>query len=117
MKFANATNINRKSGKEGVMRTLILFLLTASMAFAQETRRTATLPSPNPADDTKQNSPQVPDVYAVTGHFDRVVVLRFKYKTDLLAGLQKDGEAGEYPQRGHSFGHRIGAGLSGSPGE
>jgi len=88
MKFVNATDINRKSGKEGVMRTLLLFL-AVSVAFAQETRRTTTLPSPNPADDTKANSPQVPDVYAVTGHFDRVVVLRFKYKTDLLAGLQK----------------------------
>jgi predicted DNA-binding protein with PD1-like motif len=89
MKFANATNINRKSGEEGVMRTLILFLLAACVAFAQETRRTTTLPSPNPADDTKPNNPQVPDVYAVSGHFDHVVVLRLKYKTDLLAGLQK----------------------------
>jgi uncharacterized protein len=71
------------------MRALILFLLAASVCFAQETRRTTTLPSPNPADDAKPNNPQVPDVYAITGHFDRVVVLRFKYKTDLLAGLQK----------------------------
>lgn len=71
------------------MRALILFLLAASVGFAQETRRTTTLPSPNPADDTKPNNPQVPDVYAISGHFDRVVVLRFKYKTDLLAGLQK----------------------------
>jgi uncharacterized protein len=71
------------------MRTLILFLLAASVGFAQETRRTATLPSSNPADDSKPNNPQVPDVYAVSGHFDRVVVLRLKYKTDLLAGLQK----------------------------
>jgi uncharacterized protein len=70
------------------MRTLLLLFLAVNVAFAQETRRTTTLPSPNPADDTKPNSPQVPDVYAVTGHFDRVVVLRFKYKTDLLAGLQ-----------------------------
>jgi uncharacterized protein len=89
MKFANATNINRKSGEEGVMRTLILIFLAVSVSFAQETRRTATLPSPNPADDTKPNSPQVPDVYTVSGHFDRVVVLRLKYKTDLLAGMQK----------------------------
>ena len=89
MKFANATNINRKSGEEGVMRALILFFLAVSVAFAQETRRTTTLPSPNPADDTKPNNPQIPDVYAVSGHFDRVVVLRFKYKTDLLAGMQK----------------------------
>jgi predicted DNA-binding protein with PD1-like motif len=71
------------------MRTLILLLLAVSGAFAQETRRTTTLPSPNPADDAKPNSPQVPDVYSVSGHFDRVVVLRFKYQTDLLAGMQK----------------------------
>ena len=69
------------------MRTLLLFVLTASMTFAQETRRTVT--NPHPADDARPNSDQVPDVYAITGHFDRVVVLRFKYKTDLLAGLQK----------------------------
>jgi predicted DNA-binding protein with PD1-like motif len=30
----------------------------------------------------------VPDVYAITGKFDRVVVLRFKYMADLLAGLE-----------------------------
>src|ERR1700740_1380449 len=76
-------------GREGVMRTFILFLLAASVTFAQESRRTTTLPSPNPSDDTKPHSPQVPDVYAVSGHFDRVVVLRFKYQTDLLAGMQK----------------------------
>jgi predicted DNA-binding protein with PD1-like motif len=71
------------------MRTLILFFLAVSVVSGQETRRTATLPSSNPADDSKPNDPKVPDVYAVTGHFDRVVVLRFKYKTDLLAGMQK----------------------------
>jgi uncharacterized protein len=72
-----------------VMRTLIPLVLTTSMTVAQESRRTSINPSPNPADDTKPNSDQVPDVYAVTGHFDRIVVLRFKYQTDLLAGLKK----------------------------
>jgi uncharacterized protein len=71
------------------MRMLLLLVLTASISFAQETRQTNTRPSPNPADDAKANSSQVPDVYAITGHFDRIVVLRFKYKTDLLAGMQK----------------------------
>jgi hypothetical protein len=71
------------------MRMLILFVLTASISFAQETRQTNIRHSVNPADDTKANSDQVPDVYAITGHFDRIVVLRFKYKTDLLAGLEK----------------------------
>jgi len=71
------------------MRMLLLFVLTASISFAQETRQTNIRRSANPADDTKANSDQVPDVYAITGHFDRIVVLRFKYKTDLLAGLEK----------------------------
>jgi predicted DNA-binding protein with PD1-like motif len=71
------------------MRRLILLLTITSMALAQETRRTIVNPSPNPAEDARANSGQVPDVYAITGHFDRIVVLRFKYQTDLLAGLQK----------------------------
>jgi predicted DNA-binding protein with PD1-like motif len=70
--------------------TVALFALAAStMLAAQETRQTEVNPSPNPADDAKQNSSAVPDVYAITGHFDRVVVLRFKYKADLLAGMQQ----------------------------
>src|SRR5580704_4684207 len=71
------------------MRMLVLLVLTGSMAFAQETRRTIINPSPNPADDARANSDHVPDVYPITGHFDRIVVLRFKYKTDLLAGMEK----------------------------
>ena len=70
--------------------TLALLALAAStLLAAQETRRTEVNPSPNPADDAKENSSAVPDVYALTGHFDRIVILRFKYKTDLLAGLQQ----------------------------
>jgi predicted DNA-binding protein with PD1-like motif len=67
----------------------ILALLATSLLTAQETRRTIVNPSPNPADDAKENSAAVPDVYAITGHFDRIVVLRFKYKADLLAGMQQ----------------------------
>jgi uncharacterized protein len=71
------------------MKLFILFVMMASMMFAQETRRETVNASPNPADDTKANSGKVPDVYAITGHFDRIVVLRFKYQTDLLAGMEK----------------------------
>ncbi len=46
-------------------------------------------PSPNPADDRKSNSDQVPDAYALTSHFERVVILRFKFGSDLLAGFEK----------------------------
>jgi predicted DNA-binding protein with PD1-like motif len=66
-----------------------LALMTTGLLSAQETRRTNVNPSANPADDAKENSSAVPDVYALTGHFDRIVVLRFKYKADLLAGMEK----------------------------
>src|ERR1700681_2848239 len=41
-----------------------------------------------PADDSKANSEKVPDAYAISGQFERVLVLRFKYQTDLLAGIE-----------------------------
>ena len=31
----------------------------------------------------------MPDVYAVAGRFDRILTLRFKFDTDLLAGIEK----------------------------
>lgn len=68
---------------------LWIWLLASAVLVAQETRREIVNPSPNPADDTKANSNLVPDVYAITGHFERIVILRFKYDTDLLAGMQK----------------------------
>lgn len=73
------------------MKILILSLLlfTSLLAAAQETRREVVHQSANPADDRKPNSGQVPDVSAVSGNLKRVVVLRFKYGTDLLAGLQR----------------------------
>ena len=67
----------------------MLALFATSLLCAQETRRTEVHASPNPADDAKENSSAVPDVYALSGHFDRIVVLRFKYKSDLLAGLEE----------------------------
>ncbi|MGA2798613.1 MAG: PPC domain-containing DNA-binding protein [Thermoguttaceae bacterium] len=73
------------------MRTLIqilVFLAIASAASAQTTRTERTSPA-MPAEDSKPNSDAVPDVYAINGQFERIVVLRFKYKTDLLAGLER----------------------------
>src|SRR6185312_790558 len=70
------------------MRIALLLLLVA-LASAQQTRREQTNRSTNPADDLKPNSDAVPDVYAITGQFDRIVTLRFKFGTDLLAGLEK----------------------------
>jgi len=68
---------------------LTLVLAAASVCAAQETRRTVTNPSPNPKDDTKPNSSSVPDAYALIGRFDRIVVIRLKARTNLLAGIAK----------------------------
>ncbi len=78
------------SARVSFMNKLILLLLTAALSLAaQETRREAVHASTNPADDTRPNSDRVPDVYAIDVRLERVVVLRFKFGTDLLAGLEK----------------------------
>lgn len=56
---------------------------------AQESRHEIVNAAPTPAQDAKENSASVPDVYALSGKFDRVVILRFKFDTDLLAGMEK----------------------------
>jgi len=71
------------------MRISICLLACAVVAAAQETRREIVNAAPTPALDAKANSSEVPDVYAVNSQFERVVVLRFKYQTDLLAGLER----------------------------
>lgn len=72
-----------------VSRLALIVFAAVALLSAQETRRTEVHPAPTPAGDSKPNSSAVPDVYAITGHFDRVVVLRFKYKAELLDGLTK----------------------------
>lgn len=71
------------------MKTLSLLLIIALAGFAQETRHEIVNPSPAPGADAKPNSGKVPEVYAINGHFERIVILRFKYDTDLLAGIRK----------------------------
>ena len=68
---------------------IISFLVLAAVLPAQQSRREVTNPSTNPADDTKPNSNSVPDVSAISTQFDRILILRFKYDTDLLAGIEK----------------------------
>lgn len=66
----------------------ILLLATQGLLSASETR-TEVVRTTTPAEDSKPNSPSVPDVYAIDAKLDRVIVLRFKYETDLLAGLER----------------------------
>ena len=68
---------------------LLSTLFAMAGAAAAEQTRTEVVKPTTPHDDSKPNSEQVPDVYAITGQFDRIVVLRFKYQADLLAGIEK----------------------------
>ena len=71
-----------------IPRAASLALCAATFATAQVTKTDVFKPT-TPKDDSKANSPEVPDVYAISGDIKRVVVLRFKYQADLLAGLEK----------------------------
>jgi|SRR5208283_3474923 len=72
------------------MRKLIVSAVAfLSLAAAQETRREITNTAPTPAEDARPNSAQVPDVYAISSQFQRVLIFRFKYQADLLAGLEQ----------------------------
>lgn len=72
------------------MRKLIAIvglLAISGIVVAQQTRTEVTKATA-PADDSKPNSDTVPQVYALGGQFERILVLRFKYEADLLAGLE-----------------------------
>jgi len=69
------------------MRTAIFLAVLVSFgAGAQVTRHDTESPQ---AFSPKPNSPDVPSAIAVTTQFERVVILRFKYDTELLEGLQE----------------------------
>jgi predicted DNA-binding protein with PD1-like motif len=74
--------------KTPVSLFILSLAVTCSSLAAQETRTEITK-STTPFDDSKPNSDQVPEAYAISGQFERVLVLRFKYETDLLAGMEK----------------------------
>ena len=70
-----------------LLATLTLAAMTGNLA-AQQTRVEVTMPT-TAHDDSKPNSDAVPEAVAISGQFERVVVLRFKHQTDILAAIQK----------------------------
>jgi predicted DNA-binding protein with PD1-like motif len=71
------------------MKLLILTIVLSSVLMSQETRHEIVNAAPTPEGDTKPNSDKVPDVYALSGNFARVLVLRFKFGVDLLDGIKR----------------------------
>jgi len=88
--FTRVTIIRRANLWSFAMRPVVFILLLAItlVASAKETRDEVTNATTS-AEDSKLNSDSVPDVYAVEGKFERIIVLRFKYQADLLKGLEQ----------------------------
>ncbi len=63
-------------------------LASSAVARPEQTRKEVTNPT-TPAEDARPNSDKVPDVFALSGQFERILIWRFKYEADLLAGLEK----------------------------
>jgi len=68
---------------------LAAMLAVSVCCLAQQTRREVVGNAANAAGHTKPNNPHVPDALAFDAHFERVLVLRFKYNTDLLAEINR----------------------------
>ncbi len=69
------------------LKIVALTALATTLAGAQQTRNFITKRT-SELQDSKPNSPEVPEGYATSGQFARVVVFRFKYQTDLLEGIE-----------------------------
>jgi hypothetical protein len=63
---------------------LALLLLLAPLPLTAQ----STHPKPTP-EDLRANDPKVPDAYAISGQFSRIVVMRMKYQSDLLHGMER----------------------------
>ena len=64
-----------------------MFCILLPLGWAQQSRHEVT--NSAGAADARENSAAVPDVYAISSQFERVVIFRFKYQADLLAGMQE----------------------------
>jgi uncharacterized protein len=71
-----------------VIVSSVLLVCVVTTAWSERTQQEVTRTT-TPHDDAKPNSPDVPDAIAAVGRFERVLVLRFKYQTDLLGGIEK----------------------------
>jgi predicted DNA-binding protein with PD1-like motif len=66
-----------------------LAILLPAMLLPVEKSQTSAIPPAPQTSGQPSGSDQVPDVYAIPAHPDSMVVLRLKFDTDLLAGIQR----------------------------
>jgi predicted DNA-binding protein with PD1-like motif len=65
---------------------LVLFQLAAPAPLCAQV---SIVQNPATPADSQPNDPKVPDAYAISGQFDRIVVMRVKFRTDLLHGIEQ----------------------------
>lgn len=68
--------------------SLLTALMVAMLAALQPKHQVSNLSSPR-SDQQNTSTGSVPDAYAIPGKMDQLVVLRIKYNTDLLAGIEQ----------------------------
>jgi predicted DNA-binding protein with PD1-like motif len=71
------------------MVTVLMVLFCQANSLIAQPVKTLVVKATTPEDDSKANSDSIPKVIPITGEFDHIVVLRYKYKSDLLQGLKR----------------------------
>lgn len=72
-----------------MLRQFLLIAMFGAMSALAQKSRTEVVRATTPENDAKPNSSSVPEAIAVSANFERIVVLRFKYQADLLAGIEE----------------------------
>lgn len=67
--------------------SLTALLLLLPLPLVAQTVHTVRHPATK--EDLRPNDPRVPDAYAISGKFERIVVMRMKFKSDLLHGMEE----------------------------
>jgi len=73
--------------KERLLAVCLLLAWPAALPAERTVREITT--AADPQNDARPNSDAVPEVYAIPARIEKVLVLRFKYKSDLLEGLRQ----------------------------
>jgi len=75
------------------MHVFLLAVTMAAFPLAAQVKKTELTKATTPAEDAKGLSPSVPEATALSTQFERVVVIRLKNQTDLLAGIEQQVKA------------------------
>jgi predicted DNA-binding protein with PD1-like motif len=75
-----------------MFRVAFCLLLLHSAGFSQ-LKRTGPIAAPATANDKKPLDPKVPDSTAISTQFERIVVIRLKHQTDILAAIEQQVKA------------------------